>query len=374
MSVKRRRLIMVVNSDRFFLSHRKAIALAARSEGWNVSVVTCDTGRGDEIRALGLDFRPLPMRVSRIGVKGDLATLRILERIYREEPDAVIHHVGMKLILIGGAAARRAGAGRVVNAVCGLGSTFAHKGAAQSVALMLLRRVLDGFDGVTIFQNHDDERLLAEAGVPLGRREYLKGSGIDLDECRLCSFPTGSPAHVIFTGRMLREKGVEDFCAAAEMLRDEMEGSVVFDLYGGLTDNRGGLTQKDMKRITDGCYIRWHGFSDDIPARLAESVVMVFPSYYREGLPKSLIEASAVGRAIITTDSVGCRDTVEDGVNGHIVAPHSPDQIAAWLREMLADMESCREMGLRSREMAERDYDIRDIVAAHLRIYEMLAE
>ena len=369
-----KRLIMVINSDRFFLSHRKDIALAARNEGWNVSVITCDTGLGDELRALGLDYRPLPMRVSRIGLKGDLKTLRMLERIYREEPDAVIHHVGMKLIMIGGVAAHRAGARRVVNAVCGLGSAFSRKGAARSVALVLLRRVLDGFDGVTIFQNHDDERLLAEAGVPLGRRVYLKGSGIDLERCPLCRFPEGRPMHVIFTGRMLREKGVEDFCTAAEMLRGEMEGRVVFDLYGGLSDNRGGLTTGDLDRITDGRYIRWHGYCDDIPRRLAESVVMVFPSYYREGLPKSLIEASAVGRAIITTDSVGCRDTVEDGVNGHLVAPHAPEQIAARLREMLADMDACREMGMKSREMAERDYDIRDIVAAHLRIYGMLAE
>lgn len=228
-------------------------------------------------------------------------------------------------MLWGGLASRLTKTRGVVYAVSGLGTLFGEDniGKVAKVIQKFLKFSMKKRNISVIFQNHDDERLFLESGiVDKSKICFIKGSGVDLSEYNFSEVPLETPLVVIFTARMLREKGVPDLVAAAELLRGEFEGKVEFWLCGGLSSNPSAMKEEEINGMIDGKYIKWLGHRCDISDLLRKSSIMCFPSYYREGVPKSLIEASAVGRPIVTTDSVGCRDTVEDGVNGFIVPTH----------------------------------------------------
>ncbi len=368
-------LLLVINEDRFFLSHRTRIAEVAARNGWSVTLVTKDTGQRGEIEKMGFNYIELPINPTGMKIGDELKTLIFLYKLYRKHPDAIIHHVGLKNMLWGGLASRLTKTRGVVYAVSGLGTLFGEDniGKVAKVIQKFLKFSMKKRNISVIFQNHDDERLFLESGiVDKSKICFIKGSGVDLSEYNFSEVPLETPLVVIFTARMLREKGVPDLVAAAELLRGEFEGKVEFWLCGGLSSNPSAMKEVEINGMIDGKYIKWLGHRCDISDLLRKSSIMCFPSYYREGVPKSLIEASAVGRPIVTTDSVGCRDTVEDGVNGFIVPTHSPERIAEALRSLITNPQLMRKMGEESRRMAELDYDVNKVAATHLNIYEQL--
>lgn len=370
-----KKLFLIINEDRFFLSHRTRIAEKAKEEGWEVTLVTKDTGQREEIESLGFNYIELPINPTGMNLIDEMKTFRFLRKLFRKNPDAVVHLVGLKNILWGGLASRLSGVKGVLFAVSGLGTLF---GENESKVMLkgiesLLRFGMHGKNIAVIFQNHDDENLFHEKGLIGECHEYyIKGSGVDLKEYGYSEPNEESPLKIIFTARMLREKGVEDLVAAAELLRKDYEGKIEFILCGDLSANPNALSAGDMEKLTDGHYIKWLGHRKDIPELLKQSHIMCFPSYYREGVPKSVIEASAVGLPIVTTDSVGCRDTVDDGVNGFLVPTHSPELIAEALKKLIDDKELRIRMGKCSNKKAVKEYDVENVARKHLEIYELL--
>lgn len=369
-----KKLLMVVNEDWFFLSHRKDIALTAQRSGWDVTVVAHDTGKGETIRHLGLKFINLPIDSTGMNPLHELKTLKFLCRLYSTNRDAIVHHVGLKNILWGSLAARKEKVRGVVNAVSGLGSLFAKEQSLLNKALIQVLKFGHRHKNLkVIFQNHDDERLFDERNVVAQRQKrFIKGSGVDLEDYAFVPMPTGGKTKVIFTGRMIEEKGVLVLTEAAEKLRGEFEDSAEFLLVGGLHSNPKALKKEEIEARCDGRYIRWLGYRTDVKELLAASSIVAFPSYYREGLPKSLIEANAIGRPIITTDSIGCRDTVEDGVNGYLIPIKDSEALAQKLRILLTDPELREKMGKDARRIAERDFSLSDVIKKHLEIYNEL--
>ncbi len=364
-------LLMIVNRDTFFLSHRLPVAEAARDAGMSVTVMAEDTGHGKEISSRGLRFVSLPINSSGFGSLKDFATLRAIIREYRRSPDAVVHLVGLKVMLLGQLAAQVSGKRGLINAVSGMGMLFVNPGFKSRLVLRALRFTGSGKGRVaaTIFQNEDDRRLFEQWRIPTGVVKHTYGSGINLAEVAYVPYPQECVKRIFFSGRMLVSKGVKDLCEAAEILKSRLEGRVKFVLCGAVTDSRDSLTDNDLSQLCDGEYSEWFGHRRDVTAELSQSVMMVFPSYYREGLPKSVIEASAVGRAIITTDSTGCRDTVEEGVNGYKVAVRNPKALSDKILELIEDEEMCQRMGIESRRIAESRYDIKDVIKTHLELY-----
>lgn len=370
-----RRLLIVVNEDRFFLSHRKEVARAALQAGWDVTVVAGSTGLDDRVRELGVTFLKMPILPTGINLIDEARLLRFLVRLYRSDHDVIIHHVGMKLILVGNLALRIAGNVRgVLNAVSGLGIFFLNpKGIRQRFLLNVLHWLRPKSPNITLFQNDEDLKILTDAGFASPENSLLiKGSGIELDKYQSSPIPAGLPKKIIFTGRLLRSKGIVDLIEAAMLLRSKWEGKAQFLICGPLSRNKDGVSRKYIENMADGHYIKWLGNRDDIPHLLEQSSIMAFPSYYREGVPRSLLEASAAGRPIVTTDSVGCRDTVIDGRNGFLIPPRNPGALADRLDQLLSDDSLCRKMGRESRRIAERDYDLRQVCQSHLKIYEKL--
>ena len=371
------RLFIVVNEDRFFLSHRKDIAVAAVAAGYDVTVVAKDTGRKEEVVALGVNYIELPVNPTGMNVGQELETFNFLCRLFRKEKPDIVHNVGLKQILWGGLAAKFAQIPLVVNAVSGLGVMFSGDELSLSArAIMRLLRFSHNRTGVyVIFQNEDDSQLFLKHKIVAPNQQYfIKGSGVNLKDFAYVPEPDGDKINVIFTARMVKEKGVVTLVEAAELLRKDYEGKVEFWLCGGLSGNPKALREGELRSMCDGKYIQWLGYRTDVRELLMKAHVVAFPSYYREGVPKSLIEASAIGRPIVTTDSVGCRDVVEDGVNGFLVPVRDAEALADRLRQLLNDKELRVSMGRKSREFAERDFSIDAVLKTHLAIYAKVNE
>jgi len=368
------RLFIVVNEDRFFLSHRKDIATAAIAEGYEVTVVAKDTGRKEEIIALGAKYIDLPVNPTGMNIGQELKTYRFLKRLFRKEKPDIVHNVGVKLMLWGGLAAKLTKVPLLVSAVSGLGVMFSESKLplCTRAIILLLRFIHNRKSTYVIFQNEDDRQLFLEHKVVRSEQAYfIKGSGVDLKDFIYTSEPDSEKLNVIFTARMVKEKGVLTLVEAAELLRKDYEDKVEFWLCGGLSNNPRAIGQEKLQALCDGKYIQWLGYRTDVRELLMKSHIVAFPSYYREGLPKSLIEASAVGRPIITTDSVGCRDVVEDGVNGFIIPIKDAIALADKLRTLLDNRALRISMGRKSREFAVRDFSIDEVIGTHLEIYSM---
>lgn len=363
---------MIVNEDRFFLSHRKEIALAAREAGWDVTVVCKDTGQRRDVEELGLRMLELPINPTGLNLSQELRTFRFLYTLYVKNRDAVVHHVGLKNILWGGLAARLARVHGVVNAVSGLGAIFSgDKLGMMAKGVMAVMRFSNKRKRVkVIFQNQEDKCLFLHHGViKENQAEFIKGSGVDLNYFKYVPEPESETLKVVFTARMVKEKGVIELIEAAEKLRKDYEGRLEFWLCGRLAVNADAVSREELEARCDGKYIKWLDFQKDIKSILEQCHIMAFPSYYREGVPKSLIDACAVGRPIVTTNSIGCKDVVADGVNGFLVPVKDSEALAHKLRILIENKELRIKMGKAAREKAVREFAIENVIEKHLEIY-----
>ena len=366
---------MVVNHDWFFLSHRKEVAVAAKTAGWDVTIVCSNTGRCEDIRALGLKTIDLPINATGMNLKEEWKTFSFLRKLYKKERPDLVHHVGLKTILWGGLAAKLTNVKGVVNAVSGLGVMFSEGKISQTArGILAVLRYSHMRKGIrVIFQNHEDEALFIKNHITKPENVvFIKGSGIDLKDFDYTPVPDTKPIRVMFTGRMVREKGIVILAESAEKLRKDFEGKVVFMLCGKLSDNPKAMKKKEVEALCDGAYIQWLGHRNDVKELLKQCHIVAFPSYYREGVPKSLIEATAIGRPIITCNSIGCKDTVDDGVNGFLVPVKDSDALADRLRVLILDKTLRERMGVASRKKAEEEFSLDIVIRKHLEAYRSL--
>src|SRR5690554_3237991 len=366
------KLFIIVNVDWFFLSHRKEIAINALKDGYDVTIVTKDTGRRKEIESFGLKFIDLPMNRVGINIFEEIKTLSFLCRLYKRERPDIVHHVGLKTILWGTLAAKITKVDSIVNAVSGLGIAFSSGNSSilSKVLLKILRFSHNYKNLVVIFQNNEDKNLfLHNRLIDEEQSEMIKGSGIDLELFNYTPEPDDNKIRVLFTARMIEEKGVFILTDAAKKLKDKYSDRVQFLLCGGLDDNPKAISKSELMSVCDGEYIQWLGFRSDVLDLLKQCHIVAFPSYYKEGLPKSLIEATAIGRPIITTNSIGCKETVVDGWNGFLIPIKDSDTLSEKLSVLIDNKELRQEMGRNSRTLAIKDFSIENVVNRHLEIY-----
>ena len=369
------KLFIIVNVDWFFLSHRKDIALAAQQAGWDVTIVTADTGKLKDIEALGLKAINLPMSRSGMNIKEELGTMWYLYNLYKREKPDVVHHVGMKTILWGTLAAKFSRVNGVVNAISGLGGFFAedNKGLMARVVPKVLKFSHDRKNLLCIFQNNEDKGLYVKNGiVKEDQARYIKGSGVNLKDFCYTPEPTEGKIRVILTARMIVEKGIFILTEAAEKLRPKYGDTAEFLLVGGIDDHPGAITKEQLEAVCDGKYIQWLGYRTDVKELLQSSHIVAFPSYYMEGLPKSLIEADAIGRPVITCNSVGCKEAVIDGHNGYLIPTKDVDALVEKLDILLSNAKLRQEMGRNSRAYAEANFSLEEVIKKHLSIYQEL--
>lgn len=372
-----RKLMFVVNVDWFFLSHRLPIALEAQRQGYQVHIATGLTDKLDELHRHGLAVHPLALDRSSAGLGNAWRTMVELWKVFRAVRPEVVHLVTIKPVLLGGLVARLAGVPAVVAAVPGLGFVFMAHGAKAAVRRWLvggLYRVALGHRNLkVIFQNPDDRASLAKlVHLPDSKVEMIRGSGVDLAQYGHTPLPPGTPV-VLLAARLLADKGVREFVQAARLLRQEGVAAR-FCLVGTVDPaNPASLADTELTQWANEGVVELWGQRSDMPEVLSTGRLVVLPSY-REGLPKILLEAAACGRAVVTTDVPGCRDAIDPGVTGLLVPVRNATALAEALKGLINDPARCQAIGNAGRALAERAFDVRQVVAAHLRIYQELID
>lgn len=290
--------------------------------------------------------------------------------IYRREKPDIAHHVAMKPVLYGSIAAHLGGNPHRINALAGMGWLFTSKGGLARVlregVRYALKRVLRS--GVALVKNPDDERILMQLGVPNAQIRRIARSGVDLQLFRPQPESEGVPV-VLLPARLLWNKGVGEFVAAARMLAHQ--GVKVRCVLAGEPDhqNPAAIASSQIAEWVREGVVEHVGQVSDMLGLLASCHIVCLPSY-REGLPKCLIEAAAAGRAIVTTDVPGCREAVIDGVTGLLVPPQDPDALAAAIALLIRDPTLRRQMGAQGRVLAEQKFSSETVIRQTLALYD----
>lgn len=375
-SIEKEKILIVVNVDWFFLSHRLPIAMAAVKAGYEVHIATAITDKLEILQNYGFIVHQLELDRSSSGLFSSLTSISGIYRVIRQIRPDVIHLVTIKPVIFGGMAARLAGSPSVVVAISGLGHVFSSSGwfasLRRSIALGLYRLALGNKKVAVIFQNDNDRRILSSridlANVAV---HLIPGSGVDLSEYVVQPLPNGITT-IMLVARLIADKGVREFVEASRILgRKDLRFVLVGDVD---QSNPTSLSQDEIDAfLRDGVVEHW-GYRADISKVMAEAHVVVLPSYYGEGLPKVLIEAAACGRAVITTDHPGCRDAIEENVSGVLVPVRDAKALARAIAYLADNPDICRAMGMQGRRLAEERYDVRKVVATHMQIYSNLID
>lgn len=373
----RRRLLFLVNNPAFFLSHRLPIALAARDEGFDVHVATMDGPSVPVIREHGLVHHVIPMSRSGRNPLEELRSLHAFWSLFRRLRPDLVHAVTIKPVLYGGIAARLAGVPAYVAAVSGLGFIFMRREGGfdplRLAATFLYQLALGHRNSRVVFQNASDRQELRRAGVVQpGQTVMIRGAGVDLQDYVPVPEPEGAPV-AIMVARLLKDKGVREFVEAARATAGHPSGLRWVLVGAPDPGNPASITEEEFRRWQEEGVVICTGEREDIAALYQNAHIAVLPSY-REGLPRSLVEAAACGRAVVTTDVPGCRDAIEPGVTGLLVPVRDARALADAVVSLAVDPERRRAMGAAGRRLAEQEFDIRKVVAAHMAIYRQLMD
>lgn len=368
-------IFYIINVDTFFMSHRLPLALAARNRGYNIFILTRDTGERQRIEADGLHFIPIDFDRSGANPFKDILIIFHIFRLIRKYKPVLLHNVTIKPAVYGSIAARYANRGtKVINAISGLGYNFI--GGRDGPVQKILRRLISfafKFGVNFIFQNKDDCRLYQSLGL-LAHNGYriIKGSGVDGTLFTYQRPVEKKMLEVVITSRLLYDKGIVEFMNAALLLKDKWTGKAKFIIAGDIDQgNKASISGGDLKKYLVDDYLIWIGFQKDVKPLLIKSDIVCLPSY-REGLPKSLIEAMAIGRPIVTTDVPGCRECVNEGENGFLVPARDTEGLAAAIDKLLSDQQLRLRMGEASRKKMEMELSLQQVVVETMKFYDEL--
>jgi len=368
-----RRVFYVASVDWGFMSHRLPLALHGIENGDEVFLLAADTGRREELEHLGIHCLHIPFVRGKGTVLQEMKCLFLLYKYFKMYKPDIIHNVNLKITLLGSLAARLSGNYHVVNAINGLGYCFTdgRDGFLQRLIRLLIRTVLKSKKFSFILQNPDDMQMIRNLKLANDANLYLiKGSGVDLDEYHYVKPARKEQLKILFPSRILLDKGIIELIEAAKSIREAVKGKTVFVLAGSCdNDNPAVLKEEKLRLLLEPGYIEWIGYQKEMFPIYADCGIVVLPSY-REGLPKALIEACAVGRPIVTTNAVGCRECVVEGYNGYLVPIKDSVLLADALRKLILDFEKRELFGWNSRKMAERDFSIQLVIKETFYIYD----
>ena len=323
------------------------------------------------ITGLGADYRPVALDQTGLDPLGAVQDVVALARILRAEGvDLVLSH-STKQNVVGPLAARLAGILNVFAMIEGFGWAFAEgdelrRRALRAMIASLLRISLRCCTGVFVL-NEADEAFVRTARLVLSSQRVVKinGTGIDLAQFDFTPVPSGAPVFLLIA-RLLREKGILDFVDAARRLKREAP-QCRFQLLGPLDSNPGALSSDDIAAWRAENIVDYLGQTDDVRPFLRSCTTFVLPTYYREGLPRTVIEALAIGRPVITTNISACRQTTVDGLNGFVVPKRDPVSLTVAMRRFIEDPSLATRMGQAGRRIAEDIFDVKQVNAVMMR-------
>lgn len=373
-----KKLLFVVNTTTFFLSHRLPVALAAKAAGFDVHVATGSSDHKllESLQGFGFSHHFFPLSRSGTNLITELKSFLALRKIMQKLAPDIVHLVTIKPVLYGGLAARVSKVPAVVAAISGLGSVFIENGffsrIIRSFVRFLYKSALRHPNLKIIFQNEDDKHiLLRNCHLPEDKAVMIRGSGVTLSDYPNLPEPEGIPV-VTFAARLLREKGICEFVEAAEILTKK-NISARFLIAGSIDPgNPSTISDDKITGWSKAGLVEILGHQEDIAGLFSRSNIVCLPSY-REGLPKVLVEAASCGRAVVTTDVPGCRDAITKDVTGLLVPVRDAVALADAIEYLLKNPVKRHQMASAGRLLAERQLNIKTVVDKHLEIYQLLA-
>ena len=336
---------------------RQGHRVVALSPGWDR-----DPSSRDLVRSHGAETVEIVFDRSATGPLAELRSVLSIRAVLRSiGPDAVFSYF-VKPVVYTAAATVGLGVPQRVAMIEGLG-TAGQAGWQRRAATLVFRAAARAYDTLFVLNEEDQAYFLEDVGAPERSVRRVEGIGIDLDEFTYAPPPARESPTFLFVARMLRQKGVWDFVEAAGRVKREAPNAR-FVMLGGADDSYDAVDGAELAARTEAAGIEWLGHVDDVGRHLRDADVFVLPSFYREGYPRSIMEAMATGRAVITTDNPGCREAVTDGLNGLLVPPRDPAALAEAMRSLCGRPGRVAEMGREGRRLAEARYDYRRINAA----------
>jgi glycosyltransferase involved in cell wall biosynthesis len=367
------KILYVVNVDWFFVSHRLPLALEAKKKGWEVVIVCGETTKRREIENHNIQFKSWNLTRSGINIINEIKALFYLAKIIKYEKPDIIHNVGIKSVIYGSIVSRLYKK-PYVNALAGLGFTYGSNLKAKVIKLIIepfFKFYFQANNTILIVQNNDDKEYFLKNGfVNSLNIKLIKGSGVDLKKFKFQPEKENSIPIVCLASRMLWDKGINEFIESITIFRETYPNYTVrFVLAGGVDyENPASIQKKQILKWEENKIIEWWGHQENMPELLASVNIIVLPSY-REGLPKVLLEAAAVGRFIITTDVPGCREIIKDGINGLIIPKKNSQSLMSAISRGLTNKnlrESCINSGL---DIIKEQYTIETIIEQTFEIY-----
>jgi len=333
------KILYLVTEDWFFASHFLPMARAAREAGFEVLVAARVRNHAERLAAEGLRVIPLDVERKSLGAVEVVRNMARTYRIIRAERPDIVHCIALRPIVLGGLAARLAGAGALVLAPTGLGQLWTERGLSVRAMRSLIRFTIARLRGPRtrfLFENKDDpgEFQLDPAGPEV---TIVGGAGVDPADFPIVPEPSAPPVKVAVVSRMIAAKGIADAVEATRRARS-LGAPVELHLYGAPDpSSRDAISEANLRRWSTEPGIVWHGRTEDVARVWREHHVAMLLSYYREGLPRTLLEAAAAGRPIVTTDAPGCRELVRHRQEGILVPPRDVDAAARALVELARD-------------------------------------
>lgn len=391
-SISAKKLLYFISDDHYVCSHRLNLAKMAKDNGFVVAIATRCSHHQQVIEEAGLKVFPL-RHLTRSGIN-PLQQWRLLQElwhIYKNFQPDIVHHVAMKPVIIGSIIAKFCKVPKVINALGGLGYLFtdieqsnessrkissqssknassknvlqdSKKKLLQKVVVFLLKRIFSRSNNILILQNKDDIRTLERLQIISKVQSNVKlipGAGVDLD-----AFPFSkpkeqdSPIIIACVARMLWDKGIGELVEASQILKENFKPHPNIEIrLHGMPDeeNPASITLSQLTAWHQSGVINWRGHCSNVAEAYADCHIATLPSY-REGMPKSLLEAMSIGRPIVTTDVPGCRDIVKEGENGYLVPAREPKVLASALLRLIENKALRIKMGEAGRKMVEQHY------------------
>lgn len=372
-----KKIVYLITEGSFFESHFLDRAIAAYNEGFKIFLVTSVSGLHLNIPEDKITIIPIKFSRSGLNPISDLITLKEILLIYRKLKPDILHQIALKPIVYGSVAAFFAKIdAKIVNAPVGMGFVFTSKSIKalilKPLVNLLLKMTLGLRGAVVIFENPDDLKSAVSKKMVSNKNSLLiKGAGVDVSQ--FVPRESRNPIPVVtMVARMLVDKGVVEFIEAARIVNRDTT-IALFNLVGDVDHSNPGSLSTDYLRAHSGSNgLNWVGFCENIADIYAGSDIACLPSY-REGLPKSLIEAAACGLPIVTTDTIGCREVVLHGVNGFLVPIKSAASLAEAILYLISNCDLRAKMGHESRRRAVSEFSSGIVVSRTLEVYKQLA-
>lgn len=356
-----KKIILLNNTVQNILGFRKHLIQFLIAHSYEVYAMATDYT--DETRQKVEDLGAIPINYSfaRGGLNpfADLKNMKQLEKIFKQiQPDVLLSSFS-KPVIFGTLAAKKARIPKVIAMLEGLGYTFTEHPNGQSLKAKIIKQIQIALYKIAlpkantvIFLNSDDPKdLLDNYHIKVKRKKILGAIGLDLNEYKY-SIPPTEPISFIFIARLLREKGIFEFLQAAKKIKDKYP-LTIFNVIGSLdTENPGGLKKDELEYYIENDVIKYPGFVNNVAEWIAKSSIFVLPSYYREGVPRSTQEAMAIGRAVITTNVPGCRETVENGRNGFLIPKWNVPALVEAMEYFIENPNEVIRMGKKSYKIA----------------------